>query len=69
MKVFHCPNRKCQKIVFKNHNQYLPSGVDIEMRCFHCGEWVRITTENTIVIKKLILVEDKKRKVTSGFIG
>ena len=69
MQVFHCPNSHCQKIIFKNHNQYLPPSIDIEMRCFHCGEWVRITTESATVIKKLILVDNKKRKLSSGFIG
>ena len=66
MQVFHCPNKKCQKPIFKNHGQYLPSNLDIEMRCFHCGEWIRITTKNTTIVKKITL---KKRKVGTGFIG
>ncbi len=57
MTVFHCPNKDCQQIIFKNHTQYLPPEVDIEMRCFHCGEWVRITTENNIIIRKFTLIE------------
>lgn len=69
MQIFHCPNKACQQIVFKNHKEHLPTQIDIEMRCFHCGEWIRITTENTIVVKKLILVGNKKQKVQPGFIG
>ncbi|MCK4686629.1 MAG: hypothetical protein KAT66_00705 [Candidatus Lokiarchaeota archaeon] len=52
MQVFHCPNKACQKIVFKNHSKYLPGGVDIEMRCFHCGEYVRIKSESNTIVKR-----------------
>lgn len=60
MKVFHCPNEDCQKIVFKNHNKYLPAEVDIELLCFHCGQWIRITTENNIMVKKLVIIGQKE---------
>lgn len=57
MQVFHCPNKSCRKIVFKNHSRYLPGGVDMEIKCFNCGESIRIKSESNIVIKRFEVLD------------
>lgn len=52
MKVFHCPNKNCRKIVFRSKNNCLPYNLNIEIKCFHCGSFIAIITENKHKHKK-----------------
>lgn len=57
MKIYHCPNKKCKKPVMKVFNGLLSENTHIQIKCFHCGEWVEIITEKQIIIKKLAIIE------------
>ena len=57
MKIYHCPNEKCKKPIMKVLGGVFSKDMCIQVKCFHCGEWINIVTESHIIVKKFTVVK------------